>query len=143
MTANPFETETMAELQLRQGHSAEALAIYRRLLARPVDETARERISRRIAALTEKQQAPSTPGVQVRWSRSELTIEWQLPANTATPALEVLLVKTGAEGVSTERREIDVKGSAGQLRLPVANLHSVRVAAGSRGPRGFVPLARG
>ena len=143
MTANPFETETMAELQLRQGHSAEALAIYRRLLARTVEEAARQRISRRIAALTGKQQTLAAPGVQVRWSRSELTIQWQLPANTATPALEVLLVKTGAEGVSTERREIDVQGAAGQLTLPAANLHSVRVAAGSRGLRGFVPLARG
>ncbi|MEP6654590.1 MAG: hypothetical protein ABJA82_14610, partial [Myxococcales bacterium] len=132
MTANPFETETMAELQLRQGHSAEALAIYRRLLARTVDETARERMARRIAALTGKQQTPAAPGVQVRWSRNELTIDWQLPANTATPALEVLLVRTGTGGISTERREIDVQGPAGQLRLAAANLHSVRVAAGSR-----------
>jgi hypothetical protein len=142
-TANPFETETMAELHLRQGHSAEALAIYRRLMARTVDGTTRERMARRIAALMAKQHTPATPAVQARWSKNELTIEWQLPADTASPALEVLLVKTGVEGISTERREIDVNTPAGQVRLAAANLHSVRVAAGTRGPRGFVPLARG
>ena len=47
---NPFETETMADLCLRQGHHIEALAIYRRLLLRSTDEAAREREGDRVPA---------------------------------------------------------------------------------------------
>lgn len=155
---NPFETETMAELFLRQGHHQEARALYRRLLARTEDEAARERMTRRMAALPPDSKAGAkhpagdadrsgetipTPGVRAQWSLEELTIEWRLPVETKAPALEVLLVKTGAGGVSTERREIEVAGNAGRLKLNATNLHSVRVAAGSRGERGFVPLVRG
>lgn len=176
---NPFETETMADLCLRQGHRQEALAIYRRLLARVTAEPARARIIERISAidnvsadgaplaarsptgvgtapLTSPVAAPATlparpasappiplPGVRARHSGDQLTIEWRLPVETRTPALEVLLVKTGPGGVSTETRELALAGNAGLLTLVAKGLHSVRVAAGSRGPRGFVPLARG
>lgn len=150
---NPFETETMADLCLRQGHRDKALAIYRRVLGRTTDEAARERIARRIWATEGRHDPPAgpsasaatmaVPGVRARWSGDELTIEWRLPAEISTPTLEVLLVKTGPLGVSTETRAIDVDGSAGLLTLGAKGLHSARVAAGSRGPRGFVPLARG
>lgn len=150
---NPFETETMADLCVRQGHRTEALAIYRRLLLRSADATARARLARRIAALDDTGAPPSLvsppeapisePGVRARWSNDQLTIEWRLPVELAAPGLEVLLVKAGPSGISTERRAIAVRENAGHLTLPAKGLHSARVAAGSRGPDGFVPVARG
>jgi hypothetical protein len=45
-SAAPFVTETLAELYLQQGFTAEALSIYRQLLARnPSDDTLRNRIA--------------------------------------------------------------------------------------------------
>jgi hypothetical protein len=85
----------------------------------------------------------SVPGVRALWSADELTIEWRLPAEIQAPTLEVLLVRAGPLGVSTETQKIDVERSAGLLTIAAKGLHSARVAAGSRGPRGFVPLARG
>ena len=41
---NPFETETMAELCVRQGHLEDALGIYQRLLQRAPDAGARVRL---------------------------------------------------------------------------------------------------
>lgn len=142
---NPFETETMAELCLRQGHRTEALEIYRRLLARAGDATGRRRLTERVAAM-ESHGDPAAleiPGVRARWSDRELTIEWRLPEETQEPALEVLLVKTGPAGVETETRELVLDDTSGLLTLGTRDLHSARVAAGRRGPRGFVPLARG
>jgi len=47
-----FATETMAELCLRQGHTADAIAIYRRLVAAAEDDDARrERLQKRLEAL--------------------------------------------------------------------------------------------
>ena len=144
----------MADLCLRQGHRDKALAIYQRVLGRTRDQAERERIARRIwtiegshglqpAGSGASTPTMAVPGVRARWAGDELTIEWRLPAEIPTPALEVLLVKTGPSGVSTETRAIDVESSAGLLTLGAKGLHSARVAAGSRGPRGFVPLARG
>ncbi|MBC8132459.1 MAG: hypothetical protein H7X95_05710 [Deltaproteobacteria bacterium] len=140
----------MADLCLRQGHRTEGLAIYRRLLARTTDEAARARMQRRMSAL-ETVIPPEggiaapipVPGVRARWTGDQLTIEWRLPAGIHAPGLEVLLVKTGPAGVSTETRAIAVDVNDGRLTLGAEGLHSARVAAGSRGPGGFVPLARG
>lgn len=143
---NPFETETMADLCLRQGHRAEALAIFRRLLDRTSDEDARARIGRRIVAVENSDTAPAdsplpAPGVRTSGSGDRLTVEWRLPVEIQRPALEVLLVKNGPEGVVTETRAIAVDGNTGQLTLGTRGLHSARVAIGSHGPQGFVPLA--
>ena len=55
-----FETETMAELCLKQGLVRDALLIYRRLLASAPDRETRERRAQRIAEL-EQRDAPA-PG---------------------------------------------------------------------------------
>jgi hypothetical protein len=156
---NPFETETMADLCLRQGHHLEALAIYRRLLLRSIDEAARKRMARRIATIerdhaqgASRPATPTTttvtetplpvPGVRARWSSDALTIEWRLPPRTPTPGLEVLLVTRGPSGVETETRTIDLDGDAGEISLTVKGLHLARVAAGFRVGGNFVPVAR-
>jgi septum site-determining protein MinC len=46
-----FVTETMAELSARQGRTADAIAIYRRLIAGAAAGERRERLERRLAAL--------------------------------------------------------------------------------------------
>jgi hypothetical protein len=160
---NPFETETMADLCLRQGHRDEALTIYRRLLARTADEATKERINRNIAAIA-RETTPSgtppigapaaeeekdgglpplqTPGVRTRWAGDGLTIEWRLPLETETPALEVLLVTRGPTGVVTETRAIDLNANRGRITLTVTGLHLARAAAGFRSGGSFVPIAR-
>jgi hypothetical protein len=165
-TVNPFETETMAELHLRQGHREEALAIYRRLLARTTDEAARARMLRRIAGAEGADVAadspllaeggkrsvgwarsaadPEIPSVSARLSGNEVTVEWRLPPGTPTPAVEVLLVSLGSAGVISETRTIEVDRDRGQLVLRVADLHSARAAAGRRAAGGgFIPIVRG
>ncbi|MES1205672.1 MAG: hypothetical protein ABUS79_07010 [Pseudomonadota bacterium] len=148
---NPFETETMADLCLRQGHPAEALTIYRRLVQRPLDAPARARIERRIASLegdargTAKEIDPplAVPAVRARWSGDVVTVEWRLPPRTPAPGLEVLLVRQGPAGVETETRAIAVDGDAGRITLTVSGLHLARAAAGTRAGGHFVPVARG
>ncbi len=149
----------MADLCLRQGHHAEGISIYRRLLLRSADEATRERIARRIAAAEQhptgsktppvgETTAPvtevplSVPGVRVRQAGDQLTIEWRLTPGIKAPALEVLLVTRGAGGVATETRAIDVNGADGRINLTVKDLHLVRVAAGSRASGRFIPAAR-
>jgi hypothetical protein len=149
---NPFETETMAELCLRQGHHDEALDIYRRLRERTPPGAARTRIEERVRVLersapTAQTPAPPlaplpVPGVRTRRAGDQLLVEWRLPTQTPAPTLEILLVTSGAAGVRTERRAIDLQDEAGHLELRVQGLHSARAAAGTRGARGFVPLAR-
>src|SRR5579883_96855 len=46
-----FDTETVAELCVRQGHTAHAISIYRRLVAAADDDARRERLQRRLDVL--------------------------------------------------------------------------------------------
>jgi septum site-determining protein MinC len=46
-----FATETMAELCARQGHTADAIAIYRRLVAAAEDDARRDRLQKRLETL--------------------------------------------------------------------------------------------
>ena len=155
---NPFETETMADLCLRQGHRDEALGIFRRLLERMEEGPARARIVARVRQLedqppvTTSARAPSIseasaaplplPGVRARHSGDRLTVEWRLPSRTPAPTLEILLVTATEAGVATERRAIDLDAETGRIELQVPALHSARAAAGTRTPSGFVPLVR-
>jgi hypothetical protein len=146
---NPFETETMAELCVRQGHVGEALDIYRRLIARVGDPNDRARIQRRITMLDRGDSGVSptaaltVPGVRAHWESDRLTVEWHLPDDTDAPAVQILLVHARDTGVATETRTVDVDHSAGNMIVAVKGLHSARVAAGRRTATGFVPLARG
>jgi hypothetical protein len=153
---NPFETETMANLYLRQGQRERALAIYRRLHERTSDEAARARIAHRIAAVEhdaaeeQRRRLPPAdlpplpiPGVRARSAGPALTLDWRLPPDVPDPVLEVLLVTRGAAGVKTESRTLPVDGPSGRMVLEIPDLHSARVAAGHRAHDRFIPLARG
>jgi hypothetical protein len=151
-----FETETMAELCLKQGLAREALAIFQRLLARTPDQTVRSRYSRRIAELTaagakaassserpNRDAAPlPQPGLRADHDGKELKLEWLLPANTRAPALQLLLLRRDESGIATECRTLPLDGAQGHLTLPLADLHSLRAAAGRMEGDRFIPLVR-
>ena len=152
---NPFETETMAELHLRQGHRDEALAIYTRLMSRAADQATRVRLERRILAIETapaEQKAPppppppapplEAPGIRSLLTDDVAIVEWALPAGTAGPTLQLLLVSRTPAGVTTESRSVPVDAHAGRLVLSVPGLHSLRAAAGFITGDRFVPLAR-
>ena len=169
---NPFETETMAELCVRQGHRDEGLAIYRRLLGRAADAAARERLGARVALLEVEpgltggptpppatglpvgerlERGRPTPlmeaGLRATIAGAELLIDWRLPAEPhprepQPRELEVLLVLRTATGVATETRSLRLEGETGRLTLHVEGLHSARAAAGYRRDNRFIPLLR-
>jgi hypothetical protein len=144
---NPFETETMAELCLRQGHRDEALGIYRRLLARAEDGTGRARLQHRIETLERGDATPADPplalpGLRARCAGTAVTVEWRLPAGTPGPNLELLLLVRTPAGIATETRSLPLDRDTGQLVLEVKGLHSARAAAGFVSDGRFVPLAR-
>jgi hypothetical protein len=155
---NPFETETMAELCLRQGHRDEALAIYTRLLSRTNDPSTRARLEDRIVEIetapAEQKGPPRTanegpggpplaaPGIRSRVTDDVAIVEWSLPTATAGPTVELLLVARTPSGVTTERRSVPVNAAAGRMVLSVPGLHSLRAAAGFTAGDRFVPLAR-
>ena len=154
----------MADLCTRQGHTAEALAIYGRLLARAADPVSRARLSERIAKLrsppassppppsssssSSSSSSPSssplpTPGIRLSTSASRLTVEWRLAEAPGAAALQILLVVQSPEGVTSERRDLAAPSLTGQLVLEVPGLRGARAAVGYLHDGRFVPLARG
>jgi len=156
---NPFETETMAELCLRQGHRDEALAIYARLISRASDRATRDRLEERMLSIEtapSEQRAPAdpknsgpplpalqAPGIRSLVSDDVAIVEWNLPSGTTGPTLQLLLVSRTPAGVTTESRSVPIDENAGRLVLSVPGLHSVRAAAGRVTGGRFVPLVRG
>jgi len=163
---NPFETETMADLCIRQGHVRDARAILQRLLARANDESTRRRLAARLTTLDGGRfaggapTAPASPtavasrntprrepelpvpGVRAIEAKGGVTVEWRLPPETASPAVAVLLLTRGPGGIASESRVIPVGELSGRLKVAVADLHSARVAVGFSAGDRFVPLAR-
>jgi hypothetical protein len=154
-----FETETMAELCVKQGLVSEALAIYRRLLDAAGDAETRARRAARLAELervaagaarrraepTTPEPAPALAGaatLTLERLGDELTFTWAVPPETATPALQVLLLVRGPEGVEAETRTLPLERRAGTTTLRAAGLHSARAAVGWLDGDRFVPLAR-
>ena len=101
-----FETETMAELCLKQGLLRDALLIYRRLLASASDQSTRARHARRIAELErrdgegQRPRSPSepaaarpAPALQEQHDDQQVTLKWLLPLGTPTPALQILVLR--------------------------------------------------
>jgi hypothetical protein len=152
-----FETETMAELCVKQGLVTEALAIYRRLVADAHDDTTRARRARRLAELeriakgvAEAREAisappvaaPGGPALTVERRHDTLHLAWSLPPETAHPALQLLLLRRGPDGIEPETRTLPLDSTRGTTTLDARGLYSLRAAAGwLDGPR-FVPLAR-
>jgi hypothetical protein len=147
-----FETETMAELYIRQGLAAEGLEIYRRLAAQASDEPTRTRWRERIAEL-EAQLGPRPeaggaalggPGLRVQQQGRELVIEWRLPPGDARqPAVQLLLLRRTEAGVETESRTLRLSGTRGSTTVDAPALHSLRAAAGWLDGDRFIPVVRG
>ena len=155
-----FETETMAELCLKQGLVRDALLIYRRLAAGATDEPTRVRHARRVAELEQREQgrdggrevagqAPADrslarPATDIQESHDDrqITLAWRLPAGTPAPALQILVLRREAAGIAAERRTVRLAEAQGTLTLPIAGVHSVRAAAGKLDGDRFVPLVR-
>jgi hypothetical protein len=144
-----FETETMAELCLRQGLVRDALVIYRRLLAVASDESTRARRAQRIAELELHDSGPpivpSEPpatDIRARMDDRQVTFDWRLPAGTPVPALQILVLRREETGISAERRTVRLPDAQGTLSIPIARVHSLRAAAGRLEGDHFVPLVR-
>ena len=128
---NPFETETMADLCLRQGHRHEALALYRRLVARTTDEVARERMSRRVAAIEASTEIPRVKG--------------DIPAREASPLAPSVRISGGVKASVTDP-ELPVPGvrtrtTGDELTLewrlpPETKLPAVELLLVTQGPKG-------
>jgi hypothetical protein len=148
-----FETETMAELCVAQGLTAEALRIYRRLLTETADAETRARRQRRVTELESRAGVPAattahatppatSPTLRVERSGSEARFEWTLPAHTERPALQLLLVRRTATGIETEPRTVGLPGPSGRTTIAVGEIHSLHAALGWLDGERFVPLAR-
>jgi hypothetical protein len=149
-----FETETMAELCLKQGLVRDALLIYRRLLAEAPDESTRARRARRIAELERRDgdgrraaaalAAPPAAATEIQEHHDDVqvTFAWKLPAGTPAPALQILVLRREASGIAAERRTVRLPDAQGTLTLPIAGVHSLRAAAGKLDGDRFVPLVR-
>lgn len=144
-----FETETMAELCLKQGLVRDALAIYRRLLAAAPDEGTRTRRAQRIAELELRDSGahavptdPPATDIRARLDDRQVTFDWRLPAGTLTPALQILVLRREETGISAERRTVRLPDAEGTLSLPIARIYSLRAAAGRLEGDRFVPLVR-
>ena len=150
-----FETETMAELYLKQGQTDEALAIFRRLVSLAADEVTRARRLRRLAELerafgrapaagapADEAEGGGDPALRARRMGEELVLEWTLPAATSTPALQLLLLRRTPRGIETEARTLRLDAVSGRAAVPAAGLHSLRAAVGRMDGDRFVPLVR-
>jgi len=132
-----FETETMAELCVKQGHMAEGLAIYRRLIDAAPDATARARRAARLAELEQNACA-----LRLERRGDDLVFTWKVPDDTPSPTLQVLLVARGPDGVETETRTLALDVPSGTTQLTAERLVSVHAALGRLEGARFVPLAR-
>lgn len=148
-----FDTETMAELFVKQGHVERAAEIYRRLAAESQDHGARERYEQRLAILAGVQSGgdgaiartsarADLPGLSVEQRGDAVSIRWRLPPGTRVPALQCLFVRRTPAGIETEPRTMPLDALEGETTLVVPGLHSARVAAGRIDRDRFIPIAR-
>jgi len=139
-----FDTETMAELCVRQGLVEQAITIYQRMATAADDAHLRRRYHERIVTLEQRPDfAPlETPGLRIHAGRGEVQVEWRLPADTVEPTLQLLILHRTAHGIEPETRTIPVSSPHGRTSVNAADLHSVRAAAGRVVGDLFVPIIR-
>jgi hypothetical protein len=155
-----FETETMAELCVKQGLVSEGLAIYRRLVIDAPDEQARARLAERLSELQRIAQgavaararaenpaprastASGAPTLTLERLPGALLFAWSLPPETLAPALQILLMRRGPAGVETETRTVPLDAACGRTTIDAPALYAVRAAVGWLDGARFVPLAR-
>jgi hypothetical protein len=150
-----FETETMAELCVKQGLVTEALGMYRRLVDAAPDDAARARRSARLAELERvargaaevRADAVGAPGADTATLTlvrrgDALIFSWALPPETRAPALQLLLVRRGEDDVETETRTVPLGAPRGTTTIDAPGLHSLRAAVGRLDGARFVPMAR-
>ena len=139
-----FDTETMAELCIKQGLIDQAIGVYQRMATASEDPAARRRYEERIVALEhEPGLVPlETPGLRVHTRQGEVDIEWRLPADVTAPALQVLVLRRTPVGIEAAPRTIPLSSPHGRTQMSVTGLHSVRAAAGRLVGDAFVPIVR-
>lgn len=146
-----FETETMAELCIKQGLVSEALALYRRLVADAPDEHARTRRAARLSELERIAKGAAEPrstrpgddaSIAVEQRGDTLVVSWAVPAGTRQPALQILLMHRRGDDVETDLRTVPLDATRGTTTLEAVGLHSARAAVGWLDGARFVPLAR-
>jgi hypothetical protein len=150
-----YETETMAELCARQGRLGEAIAIYRRLAESAPDAATRARCRQRLETLEATWQPlrdaeappadvpiPPAPGVAVEVGDDQVTVAWAVPAGTAAPALDLLVLQRTPAGVEANKKILPLETPTGRLGLAAPAIHSALAAVGRIVEGRFVPLAR-
>ena len=143
-----FDTETMAELCVKQGLTGEAVAIYRRLAAATHDADKRKLYEARIGAFAHPADEPSdvtpmeTPQLRVDRRGDDVAIEWRLPADVTAPALQMLVLRRTPDGIAAEPRTLPLTSTEGRTVVGVPALHSLRVAAGRLRDGTFIPIVR-
>ena len=139
-----FDTETMAELCVRQGLTDQAIGIFRRLTEVADDPGARRRYETRLSELAHAPaMAPmETPGLRVIEREGDVEIEWRLPPEVPSPTLQVLFLVRGPGGIETDPRTLQLAGAHGRTNFSARNLAGVRAAAGRLVDGSFVPLVR-
>jgi hypothetical protein len=142
-----FDTETMAELCLKQGLTGEAVAIYRRLADATSDADRRGLYEARIGALRPAHEPSDvtpmeTPELRVVRRGDEVEIEWRLPSEVGAPALQMLVLRRTPDGIAAEPRTVPLSSHEGRIVVKVPALHSLRVAAGRLRDDHFIPIVR-
>lgn len=158
--AEPFETETMAELCARQGRFGAAIAIFKNLLQGHPGHAAAGRWAAKLAELEDawdeedggptlphEVPLPGAPGVLVVTGQdadgeSAAIVAWALPPTPSPPVLEVMLVVKGPDGIETVRRQLTVSASSGRIAVAAPGLHSAIAACGIVRDGAFIPMAR-
>jgi hypothetical protein len=150
-----YETETMAELCVRQGRLSEAIAIFRELAETAADSATRARARARLDTLEASWQPlrvaevppadlalPAIPGVALLLGEDQVTVAWALPPETNSPALDVLVLQRTPGGIDPQKKLLPLTETSGRIGLLLPGVHSALAAAGTIRDGRFVAIVR-